>query len=193
MAMKKINTLALALALFSTSCGSRLATVQAAPPPIMQSQTQACTVERFYDGPTETPDYLQFASHACLITTAGDGTPAQDVKETYTLKFAHTVQAADIQMGSNTGSEFEWAFWVDFALPNGRGFSLFNQYDKHQDVTGNRHEWRPFPVPLVLPAGTTITIRRPMLPDAYCTKPGAYGDTTGCATGQKIELVGVVN
>jgi hypothetical protein len=44
-----------------------------------------CFRERFYDGPTETPDYLQFASQACLITA--------DVSETYTLKYDHVVQA----------------------------------------------------------------------------------------------------
>jgi hypothetical protein len=65
------------------------------------------------------------------------------------------------------------------------------QYDKHQDVSGNRHEWRPFPSPIKLPAGTVVTIRRPALPSAFCTQPGPYGDTQACATGQKVELVGV--
>ncbi|HLJ26550.1 MAG TPA: hypothetical protein VKY85_07555 [Candidatus Angelobacter sp.] len=185
----------LSCVLLCSSCSSSNSTVLAAPaPPVpVQAQTQTCTVEKFYDGPTESQDYLQFASHACLITTAGDGTPAQDVKETYTLKFAHLVQGADMQMGSNTGSNLEWAFWVDFVTPNAHSFSLFMQFDKHTDTVGNKHEWRPFTVPLALPAGTTVTIRRPMLPDAYCTKAGPYANTTGCATGQKIELVGVIN
>jgi hypothetical protein len=159
--------------------------------PIMHASTPDCTPERFYgDGsgntqqPIETPDYLQFASQACIITVP--------VQESYTLKFDHTVQAADMQMGSNTGSNLEWAFWVDFATPAGRQFSLFMQYDKHQDVAGNKHEWRPLPSPLKLPAGTTVTIRRPALPSAFCTLPGPYGDTKACATGQKIELVGTL-
>jgi hypothetical protein len=159
----------------------------------VHAQGPDCTPERFYgDGsgnaqsPIETPDYLQFASQACVITTA--------VLDKYTLKFDHTVQAADMQMGSNTGSNLEWAFWVDFQLPSGRSFSLFMQYDKHVDNVGNRHEWRTFPVPIKLPAGTVVTIRRPPLPDAYCTKPGPYGNGgQACATGQKIELVGTLN
>lgn len=153
---------------------SGLRRVQAAAPP--------CSQERFYDGPTETPDYLQLATQACLIS--------EDVREPYTLQYDHEVQAVDLEMGSNTGSELEWAFWVDFKLPDGRSFSLFNQYDKHQDVVGNRHEWRVFHAHL--PAGTEITIRRPALPAAYCTKPGPYADSQGCATGQKIELIGVL-
>jgi hypothetical protein len=179
--MKTLLLLTLsALLLFGTCCGSR-STVQAATP---FQTTAACTTERFYEGLIETADYLQFASQACLIS--------QDVSESYTLKFAHTVQAADLETGSNTGSNFEWAFWVEFQLPNSRMFKLFSQYDKHQDVAGNRHDWRTFPVPITLPAGTVVTIRRPALPDAYCTKPGPWGDSQGCATGQKVELVGTL-
>lgn len=159
--------------------------------PHVHASTPDCSPERFFgdgsgnaQGPIENADYLQFASQACVITA--------NVNESYTLKFSHNVQAADMQMGSNTGSNLEWAFWVDFNLPSGRSFSLFNQYDKHQDVSGNRHEWRPFPVPIHLPAGTVVTIRRPALPSGYCTKPGPWGDTLACATGQKIELVGTL-
>ncbi len=90
-----------------------------------------------------------------------------------------------MQMGPNTGSNLEWAFWVDFNMPSGRSFSLFGQYDKHQDVSGNRHEWRPFPVPISLPAGTVVTIRRPAQPSTFCTKPGPWGDILACATGVK--------
>ncbi len=161
-------------------------------PPIQKYGPNDCFPERFYgDGsgnaqsPIETADYLQFASQACVITV--------DVRDTYTLKFDHTVQAADMQMGSNTGSTLEWAFWVDFALPSGRTFSLFMQYDKHVDNVGNRHEWRVFPVPIKLPAGTIVTIRRPVLPAGYCTQGGSWGSTTACATGQKVELVGTLN
>lgn len=170
------------LLLFFTavSCGSS----HYVAPVVVHASTPPCSTERFYDGATETPDYLQFASQACLIS--------ENVLERYTLKYDHTVQAADLQMGSNTGSTLEWAFWVDFVTPQGRSFSLFMQYDKHQDVVGNRQQWRTFTAPLRLVAGTTITIRRPALPDAYCTAPGKWGDTTGCATGQKIELVGVI-
>ncbi|HWX54356.1 MAG TPA: hypothetical protein VN176_07170 [Verrucomicrobiae bacterium] len=159
--------------------------------PVVHAQVPDCSPERFYgDGsgnlqtPIETPDYLQFASQACVITA--------NVLEQYTLKFDHTVQAADMQMGSNTGSNLEWAFWVDFQLPSGRSFSLFMQYDKHVDNVGNRHEWRPFPVPIKLPAGTVVTIRRPALPAVYCTKPGPWGSGQACGTGQKIELVGTL-
>ena len=183
------------LSLFATCCGS----VQAAAPPaspVMMQATAACTAEHFYDGatsgPIENPDYLQFASHACLITTAADGTPAQDVLESYTLKFDHTVQLANLEGGSNTGSEFEWAFWVDFKLPSGRSFSLSQQFDKHTDYRGNQQPWIPFSVPIHLPTGTVVTIRRPMLPDSYCTQAGPWAGTKGCATGQKIELVGTM-
>ncbi|HJX85317.1 MAG TPA: hypothetical protein VJ723_13330 [Candidatus Angelobacter sp.] len=162
-------------------------------PPVQKYGPADCTPERFYgygranaQSPIETADYLQFASQACTITV--------DVRETYTLKFDHTVHAADMQMGSNTGSNLEWAFWVDFSLPSGRSFSLFMQFDKHMDNVGNRREWRVFSVPIKLPTGTVVTIRRPALPEAYCTKPGPYGSGgLACATGQKVELVGTLN
>ena len=180
--MKAILTILVAFFALATSCGGD---------PTVHASTPDCTPERFFgDGsgnaqpPIENADYLQFASQACVITA--------NVNESYTLKFNHTVQAADMQMGSNTGSNLEWAFWVDFNLPSGRSFSLFGQYDKHQDVSGNRHEWRPFPVPINLPAGTVVTIRRPALPSTFCTKPGPWGDILACATGQKIELVGTL-
>src|SRR5262249_2726981 len=119
--MKSIAVLCLmALAIFLNSCSTGH----------VHASTPDCTPERFYgDGsgnpqsPIETADYLQFASQACVITA--------NVKESYTLKFDHLVQAADMRMGSNTGSNLEWAFWVDFQLPTARSFSLFMQYDKH--------------------------------------------------------------
>src|SRR5260370_1085344 len=37
-------------------------------PSTVHASTPPCSIERFYDGPTETPDYLQFASQACLIS-----------------------------------------------------------------------------------------------------------------------------
>ena len=178
--------LALALALVAdTGCSLKPATVQAAQITPTVNPQPACFPESFYRGLVETPDYLSFASQACFITV--------DVKESYTLKYSHLVQAADLQMGSNANARFEWAFWVDFQLPSGREFRLFGQYDKHQDNVGNVHEWRPFPVPLVLPAGTVVTIVRPSQPLEFCIAPAPFGNSIGCATGQKVELVGVVN
>src|SRR5437879_1117866 len=130
-----MHKILLALVLLGlVGCNTRESAIVHAQSP--QPSNANCVPERFYDGPKETPDYLQFASHACLITA--------DVSETFTLKYDHVVQAADMQMGSNGGSNFEWAFWVDFRTPSGRAFSLFMQYDKHVDNVGNRHEWRPF-------------------------------------------------
>ena len=181
---KFMNNIMLAVVLLGlVGCNTHDSVIVHAQSP--QPSIPNCFPERFYDGPTETPDYLQFASQACLVTI--------DVLETYTLKFDHVVQAADMEMGSNGGSAFEWAFWVDFKIPSGRSFSLFMQYDKHVDNVGNLHEWRPFPVPLHLPAGTTVTIRRPGQPAGACIRPGPWAGGLFCATGQKIELVGVIN
>lgn len=150
----------------------------------IHAQTPDCTTEFFYDGPTETRNYIQLATPACVITAPAEAS--------MTLKFDHVIQAVNLQMGSNTGSELEWDFCLDIAPPGEDHLSECMQYDKHQDVQGNQHERRVYPVPLHLPAGTVLTLRRRQMPAAYCTHPGPYGSGLACATGQRVDLIGVL-
>jgi uncharacterized lipoprotein YehR (DUF1307 family) len=100
----------------------------------------------------------------------------------YTLKFDHSVQGVDIQMGSGKDAIEEWAVWVDFNTPDGHHYRLNQQFDKHTDFRGN--QVRFYPVSWTLPAGTVITIRRPAV---ICVS-----DPSGenCPTGEKVTLVG---
>lgn len=147
-----------------------------------------CTPERFYDGPEETENYVELATDACVLG------PTEEAS--ITLQFDHVFQRMNLQMGSNTGSELEWDFCVIIAPPPENRSTWIReclQYDKHQDVSGNRAQPYLYPVGLHLPAGTKITVWRRALPYSYCTKEGDYGSNGGkaCATGQKITLIGV--
>lgn len=155
------------------------------PAQSVSAQVPDCTTERFYDGPTETRNYIQFATQACVI-----GVPAE---ETMTLKYDHLIQRINLQMGSNTGSELEWDFCVTMEPPGKDPLSECMQFDKHTDAVGNKTDTRVYPVPLHLPAGTLIKIQRRIIPEAYCTKPGPYGNGGhACATGQRADFIGVI-
>src|SRR5215471_1039881 len=96
------------------SCGGNITKVVHAAGPI-------CGSEFFYNGVQETPDYLWFATdQACDIETPQD--------QSYTLKFDHQVQQTIVQMGSNMGSIFEWDLIVSVVRPDGRSFSIQQQY-----------------------------------------------------------------
>jgi len=150
----------------------------------VRAQIPDCAPEFFYDGATETRNYVQLASQACVITVP--------VRQQMVLQYDHIVQAVNLQMGSNTSSTLEWDFCLDIEPPGADRLSECMQYDKHQDVEGNQHERRNYTVPLHLPPGTVLTIRRRVLPPAYCTHPGPYDGGLACATGQRVDLIGVL-
>jgi hypothetical protein len=161
-----------------------------------------CTPEQFAEGPVrasdnsriiETPDYLQFASPVCVSTNY------TSMRVSYQLKYSHTVQMIDMEMGSGMSPQFhaspdlpndnlemfEWAWWVWLDTPTGHHVEFFSQYDKHSDVRGNENHKIILSHPLTLPAGTVVTINRPY------SSSTVYNLNSGNPTGQKVELVGV--
>jgi hypothetical protein len=167
---------------FTTTCGGN----SAISLPTVHASGPQCFPENFYNGVQETPDYLWFATDmACDIGTLQD--------QSYTLKFNHTVQEMILQMGSNTGSIFEWDLVVTVTRPDGRQFSTQQQYDKHADNVGNRQVSYSYPAPQVLPAGTVINLHRRALAPGYCLQGGPWGTGVACATGQSVQLIGVLN
>jgi hypothetical protein len=168
-------------ALLLVGCGG----IHSATPPVVHAAGPQCFPENFYNGVQETGDYLWFATdQACDIGTVQD--------QSYALKFDHSVQQMIVQMGSNSGSVFEWDLIVTFTRPDGRSYSTQQQYDKHSDGVGNRQITYNYPTPQFLPSGTVVSLHRRQLPSGYCLQAGAWGGGQACATGQSVQLIGVL-
>jgi hypothetical protein len=163
-----------------------------APATVHASTTPDCTPEYFFDipqssqntpggGVIEGPHTIWMATPACVITVPVD--------QSYTTKFPHKVQLLTVQMGSNTGSIFEWDQVVTVTDPSGNVLlAQQQQYDKHQDTKGNIQEHYSYSSPITIPAGSTIRITRRSEPETSCLKGGAFGDRVDCFTGGSAQL-----
>lgn len=187
-------TITLSLVVLLCSCGYE-SSVQAQSSGPHLNGAPICSRERFYDGPIETANFVQLATDACVL--------GPEESASLTLRKDHIFQRLNLQMGSNTGSELEWDFCLiarspdvnlPLDIPSQDLLRECLQYDKHQDEKGNQSPSRDYPMGLHLPAGTVLTVWRRSLPYVYCTKEGPYGSNGGsaCATGQKVELIGVI-
>lgn len=154
--------------------------------PVVQASGPLCFDEFFSPlagHVQETQDSLWFTTRqACNIETEQD--------ETYILQFSHDVQTVIIQMGSNAGSLFEWDVILTVTRPDGRSIVIQQQYDKHQDISGNKQvayavNWR-------LPAGTQINIHRRSQASGACVRSGPWGTHSACATGQSVQFIGTL-
>jgi hypothetical protein len=123
----------------------------------------------------ETADALEFASPVCPDDR-------QWHMSSYTLQYAHQVQTAMLESGSYPGVVQEMAVWVEFHTPDGHDVYLTHQYDKHQDMQGNRFDVYPFRVNL--PVGTVVIIKAP--PVACLQRTQSYP----CANAHKLSLIG---
>jgi hypothetical protein len=182
--MRKQIVVALITSLFTLTCGCGGGSSPLALPVVSASSPQ-CFPEMFSPATRETSDSVWFTTdQACDIGTAQD--------QTYTLAQAHTIQLIVLQQGSNSGSVFEWDVVLTLTRPDGRSIQLQQQYDKHVDDVGNRQGVYALSQPLVLPAGSTVNLHRRDLPGGYCLQAGPWGTGRACATGQGVQLVGVL-
>lgn len=155
----------------------------------VQAQTQGCSLEFFFDIPSnnaiENTYTTWFATDACILTT--------QVDQTYTTKKEHTVQSFTLQMGSNTGSVFEWDLVFTVTRPDGViVLQQQQQYDKHVDNIGNIQKTYNLVSPVTLPTGSTLRLVRRSESQASCIKAGPWGSSEACATGQSVQLQDIV-
>lgn len=156
--------LVLALSIFF-GCGGMSTPAKAVGPLVVPSTPQvifqdvACPVDSAGNG------------SGCIrhIATAPDGSiyylslrvgPEKLEQKTFTvvLNAPMSVKRIAVWLGTGMGSSLEIQSLFQYLTPDGRSAEYIVEFDKHQDVSGEKQKEFYFQSPLILPAGTIVTI-----------------------------------
>jgi hypothetical protein len=106
--------------------------------------------------PEETDGYVYLHYGTCAIVVAEDHSQSPEVN--YVLTRAVHVMHIEGWIGTSSGSVIEIGNRLTILTPRGQKRRFEIQFDKHQDVTGNKNDhWN---LNLYLPAGTVLNINR---------------------------------
>lgn len=160
MKIKVIVTIMLAVGWLLVGCGQ--GTNQGTPSTVQASSPTPSSISMNCSSGTEGQiddgsGVLQVNWGPCLINATGNqpvGLSNQSVS--YVTKYPIKGLELEGWVGTLAGSKIEVGEFLMVQTPDGRKAFFSNQYDKHQDIVGSQtFHWQ---VPLVLPAGTTLTL-----------------------------------
>lgn len=77
---------------------------------------------------------------------------------TYKLPYDFKLKRLDSWVGTGLGSRMETGGWFQYQKPDGHKAQFLLEFDKHQDVNGEKQREWVFATPIALPAGTIITV-----------------------------------
>lgn len=167
----RISALSLVL-LICASCGSTSnPIVHAAPSPafIPSHQEGIC--------PT---GCAAFQSSNFLELRFGPTTNTDQDGFTFTLPAPIHVKLLDVWIGTQSGQIFESDSRLQIVFPDSSYMEFKAQYDKHADIVGDLQ--RTFPVDLMLPAGTQLSVYHSAQGVIQCPSSGCGFDTTWSLT-----------